>query len=161
MLIGEMPGDEEDRAGKPFVGPAGRLLDEMLHDAGISRDDTFVTNAVKHFRWQQRGKRRLHKKPTTRQIEACKPWLHAEIAVVRPTLVVCLGATASQSLLGQGFRLTQQRGRIWNTPTVGAVLPTYHPASVLRAPKEDRERNRRELVADLTTAAKLLDSSLP
>src|SRR5690348_9447530 len=115
ILLGEVPGDQEDIEGKPFVGPAGRLLDDCLDEAGIARDDVYVTNAVKHFRWEPRGKRRLHKKPTSRQIEACRPWLHAEILVIKPDIVVCLGATAAQSMLGRDFRLTKHRGKFFYT----------------------------------------------
>jgi DNA polymerase len=155
MLVGEVPGDEEDHMGHPFVGPAGRLLDEMLNDAGLSRDGVYLTNAVKHFRWEPRGKRRLHKKPSARQITACRPWLQAEILVVQPQVVVCLGATAAQSLLGKDFRVTADRGKFFKRPDVAAIIATYHPSSVLRAPTpEDRQQKRDELTADLRRAAK-------
>jgi DNA polymerase len=157
MLVGEVPGDEEDKAGHPFVGPAGRLLDAALDEAEVDRNSVFVTNAVKHFRWEPQGKRRLHKKPTRGQIEACKPWLHAEILVVQPPVIVCLGATAAQSLLGHQFRITRQRGKFFD-PSPGAngaaaIMATHHPSSILRAPdKVDRDRKREELVDDLRRA---------
>ena len=160
MFVGEIPGNDEDLAGKPFVGPAGRLLDDAMKESAIARKTAYVTNAVKHFRWEPRGKRRLHKKPSHRQIEACKPWLQAEILVVKPTLIVCLGATAAQSLLGRSFRLTQRRGEFvpnqWDT----SVMATYHPSAILRSPdKSDRDRKRREFVADLSHAAEQLKLS--
>jgi DNA polymerase len=132
------------------------LLDETLEEAGLDRAEVYVTNAVKHFRWEPRGKRRLHKKPTTRQIEACRPWLHAEILVVQPPLIVCLGATAAQSLLGRDFRITKQRGKFFDTDHA-AVMATYHPSAILRAPdKADRDRKRGEFVDELRRAAKRL-----
>lgn len=156
ILLGETPGDEEDRAGHPFVGPAGRLLDEALYEVGLDRSEVYVTNAVKHFRWEPRGKRRLHKKPTSRQIEACSPWLQAEILVIKPPLIVCLGSTAAQSLLGRDFRITRQRGKFFNTD-LAAVMATYHPSAILRAPdKADRERKRTEFIQDLRQAANRL-----
>jgi uracil-DNA glycosylase len=140
MLLGEMPGDEEDKQGHPFVGPAGRLLDGALDEAGIGREDVYVTNAVKHFRWEPRGKRRLHKKPSARQIEACKPWLHAEILVVQPPMIVCLGATAAQTMLGRNFRITKGRGRFFRGDKAAWLVATYHPSAILRAPKkQDRD----------------------
>jgi uracil-DNA glycosylase family protein len=155
ILLGEVPGDEEDKQGKPFVGPAGRLLDDCLDEAGIARDDVYVTNAVKHFRWEPRGKRRLHKKPTSRQIEACRPWLHAEILVIKPDVVVCLGATAAQAMLGRDFRLTKHRGEFFHSDEVDWITATYHPSAVLRAPdKTARDRMRAEFVEDLQNAAK-------
>jgi DNA polymerase len=157
MLVGETPGDEEDRAGKPFVGPAGRLLDVALAEAGLDRRSVYVTNAVKHFRWEPRGKRRFHKKPSARQIEACKPWLQAEILIVKPPTIVCLGATAAQALLGRDFRISQQRGRFFKTTWAESVMATHHPSAVLRAPeKADRDQKRRELIVDLRHAAKRL-----
>jgi DNA polymerase len=157
MLLGEMPGDQEDIQGKPFVGPAGRLLDEALEEAGIAHNDVYVTNAVKHFRWEQRGKRRLHKKPSAQQIQACKPWLHAEILVVKPEIIVCLGATAAQMMLGRAFRITRNRGQIFDRADLASILATYHPAAVLRAPERaNRERMRSDLVADLHTAVRHL-----
>jgi DNA polymerase len=157
ILLGEVPGDEEDKQGHPFVGPAGRLLDNALEEAGIGRGDVYVTNAVKHFRWEPRGKRRLHKKPTTRQIEACKPWLLAEILVIEPEVIVCLGATAAQSMLGRDFRITKHRGKFFKSEHAAWLMATYHPSAVLRAPeKEDRDRMRAEFVEDLHHAAERL-----
>jgi uracil-DNA glycosylase len=154
VLLGEVPGDEEDQQGHPFVGPAGRLLDEALEEVGLARDEVYVTNAVKHFRWEPRGKRRLHKKPTTRQIEACRPWLNAEILVVKPQIIVCLGATAAQAMLGRGFRITTQRGKFFRSEKTAWITATYHPSAILRAPdRGDRERKRHEFVGDLHQAA--------
>jgi DNA polymerase len=154
ILVGEVPGDEEDKQGKPFVGPAGRLLDDSLQEAGIPRDKVYVTNAVKHFRWEPRGKRRLHKKPTSRQIEACRPWLHAEILVIQPDVIVCLGATAAQTLLGRDFRLTKHRGEFFHGYGADWITATYHPSAIFRAPqKADRDRMRAEFVEDLQSAA--------
>ncbi len=160
VLVGEQPGDQEDLAGKPFVGPAGRLLDELLSEAGIGRDDIYVTNAVKHFKWQQRGKRRLHAKPTAREVTACRPWLEAELESVQPAGVVCLGATAAQSLLGNKFRLTRQHGDLLENSEVSAawIMATWHPSAVLRAPDRARRGELRKLViADLAEARKRLD----
>jgi uracil-DNA glycosylase len=158
VLIGEMPGDREDIEGKPFVGPAGRLLDETLEEAGIARDDVYVTNAVKHFRWEPRGKRRLHKSPAARHIEACRPWLQAEILVIEPQVLVLLGAVAAKSLLGSDFRISKSRGKLLTTPAKYVALATHHPAAVLRSPRsEDRDRKRGELIADLKRAARELD----
>ena len=152
LLLGEMPGDEEDKLGKPFVGPAGRLLDEALDAAGIDRHDVYVTNAVKHFRWEPRGKRRLHKKPSARQIEACRLWLHAEILVVKPRVIVCLGATAAQAMLGRDFRVTKSRGQFFPGED-STLMATYHPSAILRAPKKSaRDRMRQEFVHDLQGA---------
>jgi DNA polymerase len=157
MLLGEMPGDEEDRTGEPFVGPAGRLLHDCLDEASIDRDDVYVTNAVKHFRWEPRGKRRLHKKPSARQIEACKPWLHAEILVVKPKIVACLGATTAQSLMGRNFRVTKQRGQFLETDGGQLITATYHPSAILRVPDASmRERMRGEFVDDLRAASQRL-----
>jgi DNA polymerase len=154
MLVGETPGDEEDLQGKPFVGPAGRLLDLALEQAGLDRSEVFVTNAVKHFRWEPRGKRRLHKKPSTRQIEACRPWLQAEILTVAPPVIVCLGATAAQALLGRDFRISKQRGKFFSSDEEAKIMATHHPSAVLRAPDDaDRRRKRRELIDDLRHAA--------
>jgi DNA polymerase len=154
ILVGEVPGDEEDKQGHPFVGPAGRLLDEALEQAGVSRDEVYVTNAVKHFRWEPRGKRRLHKKPTARQIEACRPWLQSEILVVKPRVIVCLGATAAQSILGPTFRITKQRGKFFAGEQAW-ITATYHPSAILRAPDQvDRDKKRGELIEDLRRAVK-------
>ena len=138
MLVGEQPGDKEDQEGKPFVGPAGNILDKALVAAGIDRRDVYVTNAVKHFKWEPRGKRRIHKKPNQLEIMACRPWLEAEIAVVKPEVVVCLGATAAQSLLGSSFKVTQRRGEMIRHHLAPYVTATVHPSSILRAPDEER-----------------------
>jgi DNA polymerase len=158
MLVGEQPGDQEDRAGRPFVGPAGRLLDEALAEAGIDRDAVYVTNAVKHFKWKTRGKRRIHQKPTWGEVAACRPWLDGELEAVRPDVLVLLGATAAQSLLGRTFRVTQSRGEpIENTGLARFTVATVHPSAVLRERDDDARRTARELlVADLRAAAALL-----
>jgi uracil-DNA glycosylase family protein len=157
MLVGEQPGDQEDRQGKPFVGPAGRLLDEALEEAGIDRGQAYVTNAVKHFKWKARGKRRLHQKPTWSELAACRPWLEAEIAVVHPRVLVCLGASAAQSVIGREFRVTRQRGVPVESDLAEHVLATIHPSAVLRAPDDDARRAEREgLVRDLRVVAGLL-----
>ncbi len=157
MLVGEQPGDYEDRQGRPFVGPAGRLLDEALEEAGIDRSTVYVTNAVKHFKWEARGKRRIHQKPNAREVSACKPWLEAEIAVVRPRVIVCLGATAAQSLLGPQFRVSRQRGQLVESPLAPKVMATVHPSSILRAQDvETREAERALFVKDLEKIAPLL-----
>jgi DNA polymerase len=149
MLIGEQPGDSEDLAGVPFVGPAGRLLDDALAAAGIPRDQTYVTNAVKHFKFTRRGKRRIHDKPTRYEIAACRPWLGAELEAIAPDIVVVLGATAAQALLGSAFRVTKERGQALDTDLATYTFATVHPASVLRAPDEDLRREAREaLLAD-------------
>jgi uracil-DNA glycosylase family protein len=159
VLIGETPGDEEDKSGHPFVGPAGALLGEALGAAGIDRTEVFVTNAVKHFKWESRGKRRLHAKPSSREIAACRPWLDSELDLIRPEVVVCLGATASQAILGRGFRVTRHRGEKMTTP-VGTVVATYHPAAVLRAPDPGRRHQmKQELIEDLRVAASLIAKS--
>ena len=152
MLVGGQPGDQEDVQGRPFVGPAGKLLDRALADAGIDRSDTYVTNAVKHFKWVPRGKRRIHSKPSSYEIRACAPWLAAEIAAVSPALVVCLGATAAQALLGTGFRVTKGRGRVLKAEGGYPVLATLHPSAILRGPSDARDRAYAELVADLRCA---------
>jgi DNA polymerase len=153
MLVGEQPGDQEDKQGHPFVGPAGHLLDESLELAGIPRDDVYVTNAVKHFKWEPRGKRRLHAKPSAREMKACLPWLEAEIDVIKPKTIVCLGATAAQSLLGSAFRLTQHRGEFQKTRFAACLLATVHPSSILRIPDSaDRAAAREQFVADLKLA---------
>jgi uracil-DNA glycosylase len=153
VLVGEMPGDEEDREGEPFVGPAGWLLDSALVEAGIERNEVYLTNAVKHFRWEPQGNKRLHKKPSARQITACRPWLEAEFAAIRPRIVVCLGATAAQAILGRDFRVSTDRGKLREYGDGICVVATYHPSAVLRAPKRaDRDRMRRMLVDDLHLA---------
>jgi uracil-DNA glycosylase family protein len=156
MFVGEQPGDQEDKAGKPFVGPAGRLFDEALEAAGIDRSVTYVTNAVKHFKWQARGKRRIHQKPNWTEMTACRPWLEAELAVVKPRVLVLLGATAAQSLLGREFRVTQHRGELLDSELAEAVTATVHPSSILRGEPEERERNFAAFVDDLSVVARLL-----
>ena len=149
MFVGEQPGDKEDLAGHPFVGPAGAVLDRALEEAGIDRADVYVTNAVKHFKWEPRGKRRIHKKPNAMEIAACRPWLDAEIEAVQPKVIVCLGATAAQALLGKDFRVTKSRGQIIE-PEGKTMLATVHPSSILRAPDDETRRLEREsFVADL------------
>src|SRR5690606_19728737 len=128
------PGDQEDQQGRPFVGPAGRLLDEALEESGIERDEVYVTNAVKHFKWEPRGKRRLHRKPSAREMAACQPWLDAEAEVINPQVIVCLGATAAQRFLGRDFRITRQRGQLFETDRDWQILATWHPSAILRAP---------------------------
>jgi DNA polymerase len=155
MFLGEQPGDQEDLAGKPFVGPAGKMLDRALEEAGIDRTEVYVTNTVKHFKWEPRGKRRLHKKPNSREIAACRPWLEAELRLVRPGLLVCLGATAAQAILGPEFRVTQERGKVLKSALAPKVLATVHPSSLLRQPDEEsREREYNLFVADLRAAAR-------
>jgi uracil-DNA glycosylase len=158
VFVGEQPGDKEDLAGRPFVGPAGRILDQALEAAGIDRRLAYVTNAVKHFKWQARGKRRIHQKPNSAELAACRPWLDAELAVVKPKVVVALGATAAQALLGRSFRVTKQRGEpIEGTGIAEYVIATFHPSSILRQETEDdRQRAMDDLVADLRIVAKLL-----
>jgi uracil-DNA glycosylase family protein len=157
MLVGEQPGDKEDLEGKPFVGPAGAMLTRALSDAGIDPATVYVTNAVKHFSWEPRGKRRIHKKPRASEIRACRPWLEAEIASVRPRVIVALGATAAQSLLGTGFKLTAQRGQAIASPLAEAVVATIHPSAILRAPDtESRRAALAEFVRDLKAAAAFL-----
>jgi uracil-DNA glycosylase len=157
MLVGEQPGHEEDLAGRPFVGPAGRLLDRALEAAGLDRMRVYVTNVVKHFNWEPRGKWRIHKKPTAWEIRACRPWLASELAAVRPRAIVCLGATAAQSLLGRGVRVTQSRGEPIPSTLARYVIATIHPSAVLRAPDEAaRHATMERLVKDLTAVARLL-----
>jgi uracil-DNA glycosylase family protein len=155
MFVGEQPGDQEDLAGRPFVGPAGRLLDEALVDAGIDRKAVYVTNVVKHFKWQGRGKRRIHQKPNWSEIAACRPWLEAELNVVQPRVLVCLGATAAQALLGRQFRVTRERGRPVESELAEHVIATVHPSSILRDP-ETRDQEYAAFVDDLKVVAKLL-----
>lgn len=157
LFIGEQPGDKEDLEGRPFVGPAGAMLDKALVEAGIDRKQTYVTNAVKHFKWEPRGKRRIHKKPNSLEIAACRPWLDVEIELVKPEVVVCLGATAARSLLGRSFRVTQQRGQLMPFSTAPFVLATVHPSSILRAPDEESRHREYELfVNDLRVVAQAL-----
>lgn len=157
MFVGEQPGDREDIEGKPFVGPAGRVLDEALKEAGIDRGTVYVTNAVKHFKWKPQGKRRLHQKPNAAEINACRPWLDGEIAVVKPHLLVLLGATAAQALLGRDFRVSLQRGQLIERPGLPPVMATVHPSSILRAPDDEtRELEMRAFVQDLKLSAQHL-----
>jgi uracil-DNA glycosylase family protein len=159
MFVGEQPGDQEDLAGHPFVGPAGRLLDEALIEAGINRDEVYVTNVVKHFKWSpaERGRRRIHKKPRYSEIHACRPWLDAELNAVKPQMLVCLGATAAQSLLGRDFSVTRQRGKLVESVLAPNVMATVHPSSILRAPDHDsRQSLMKEFVRDLIGVADTL-----
>jgi uracil-DNA glycosylase len=157
MFVGEQPGDYEDQMGRPFVGPAGRLLDRALEEAGIDRATVYVTNVVKHFKWEPRGKRRIHSKPNAAEISACRPWLETEIALVRPRIIVCLGATAAQALLGKSFKVTRQRGEFLPTPLAPAIMATVHPSSLLRAPDEETRREEtRRFVEDLQRVAEWL-----
>ena len=159
MLVGEQPGDREDRSGRPFVGPAGALLNDALAAAGISRQETYVTNAVKHFKWEPRGKRRIHKKPNAAEIQACLPWLEAEIGLIQPKVIVCLGATAAQALLGKTFRVTRQRGELIRSEKFPGVsfLATLHPSAILRAPDEEtRLKENARFIEDLKKAAQAL-----
>jgi DNA polymerase len=159
MLVGEQPGNDEDLSGHPFVGPAGKLLDRALVDAGIDRAAVYVTNVVKHFKWEPRGKRRIHKKPGAREIAACRPWLDTEIALVRPRAIVCLGATAAQALLGKTFKVTEHRGELVDSPLAPIVLATVHPSSLLRAPDEEtRHRETARFIDDLRVVARRLTS---
>ena len=157
MLVGEQPGDKEDLAGRPFVGPAGRLLDQALEEAGIDRTGVYVTNAVKHFKWEPRGKRRLHKRPDAVEVAACRPWLDREIELVRPRVVVCLGATAAQALLGRSFKVTRQRGEVFAQPAGHVITATVHPSSILRAPDAaSRDSELAAFTEDLRQVAKHL-----
>jgi uracil-DNA glycosylase family protein len=149
VFIGEQPGDEEDRKGRPFVGPAGRLFDRALREAGIERLEVYITNAVKHFKFEERGKRRIHKKPTAAEARACRPWLEAEMAAIRPDILVCLGATAAQSVFGAAYRVTQQRGIFQEHEWAPRATSTVHPSAILRAPEELRHEEFRRLVDDL------------
>ena len=160
MLVGEQPGDQEDVQGRPFVGPAGRILDDALAEAGIDRSDVYVTNVVKHFKWEaaQRGKRRIHKKPRYSEIHACRPWLDAEIELVKPNVLVCLGATAAQSMLGREFSVNRQHGEVLASPLAPVVMATIHPSAILRSPdSESRRQQMRLFVADLRKAGQLAD----
>ncbi|HXI30344.1 MAG TPA: UdgX family uracil-DNA binding protein [Vicinamibacterales bacterium] len=160
MFVGEQPGNDEDLSGLPFVGPAGKLLDRALADAGIDRTAIYVTNVVKHFKWEPRGKRRIHKKPNASEIAACRPWLDTEIALVKPRAIVCLGATAAQALLGRQFKVTTGRGRFIPSPHAPLVLATVHPSSILRAPDDEaRQREMQQFVDDLRIVAKALTES--
>jgi uracil-DNA glycosylase len=157
VFVGEQPGDEEDLAGRPFVGPAGRLLDRALDEADIDRSTVYVTNVVKHFKWEPKGKRRIHAKPNSREIAACRPWLDAELNVLEPEVIVCLGATAAQALLGRQFRVSTDRGRWVKSPLAPHVLATVHPSAILRAPDDEtRHAEMERFVADLKTVAAVL-----
>jgi DNA polymerase len=156
MMVGEQPGNDEDLIGRPFVGPAGKLLDAALFEAGIDRRLVYVTNVVKHFKWEPRGKRRIHQKPNAMEIEACHPWLEAELRIVAPVVLVCLGATAAQALLGRSFRVTKERGKLIPSSLAPWVLATIHPSAVLRAPDEERDEMRRGFVADLHRVAAVI-----
>jgi uracil-DNA glycosylase family protein len=156
FLIGEQPGDREDREGRPFVGPAGRIFDEGLARAGIARERTYVTNAVKHFKWEERGKRRIHQRPSRWEIVACGPWLAAELKVVRPEVVVLMGAVAASAVMGPKFRVTRERGRVLEGPNGLPTVATVHPSSILRGPPEEREAALTEFAADLAVAASVL-----
>ena len=157
MLVGEQPGDREDLSGRPFVGPAGKLLDRALEEAGIDRSKVYVTNVVKHFKFEPRGKRRIHKKPAAEEIAACRPWLDTEIRVVNPRAIVCLGATAAQALLGRTFRLTHHRGEFIESPLAPLVTATVHPSSILRAPDDQsRHEEMQKFVDDLKVVARRL-----
>jgi uracil-DNA glycosylase family protein len=161
VFVGEQPGDEEDRQGRPFVGPAGRLLNDVLEEVGIDRDDVYVTNAVKHFKWEPRGARRLHSKPSSREMTACRPWLEAELNTIEPGCVVCLGATAAQSLLGRTFRIIRDHGKFQSTAFARRVVATYHPSAILRAPDPDARRQlRHDFTADLRKVARELTKPL-
>jgi DNA polymerase len=162
LLVGEQPGNDEDLTGRPFVGPAGRLLDRALEAAGIDRRTAYVTNAVKHFKWEARGKKRIHQKPAPGEVRACAPWLEAEIRVVRPRAVVCLGATAAQSLLGRAFKVSQRRGEILATPLAPIAMATVHPSSILRAPDDaTRHRELARFIEDLAALAAALRAPPP
>src|SRR5437867_2619962 len=157
FFVGEQPGNEEDLTGQPFVGPAGRLLNNALAEAGIDRAQTYVTNVVKHFKWEPRGKRRIHKKPNAGEIAACRPWLEAEISLVKPKVIVCLGATAAQALLGPKFRVSKQRGEFIKSTLEAYVVATVHPSSILRAPDDETHRTEKRLfIADLKRFARVL-----
>lgn len=159
MMIGEQPGDQEDKQGKPFVGPAGKLLDKALNEAEIDRSKVYVTNAVKHFKWEPRGKLRIHKKPSMKEIAACRPWLDAEMETVRPKLIVALGATAAQGLLGSSFRITQDHGKLQDVAGLPPIIATLHPSAILRAQTdEERHAQMRTLVDDLREAARIARS---
>ncbi|HEX9941898.1 MAG TPA: UdgX family uracil-DNA binding protein [Thermoanaerobaculia bacterium] len=161
FFIGEQPGDQEDLAGKPFVGPAGRVLDEALVAAGIPRQEVFVTNAVKHFKWEPRGKRRIHGKPSTGEVKACRPWLETELALIQPEVIVCLGSTAAQALMGPKFKITVERGKFFETPWAPWLTTTFHPSAILRMPDDVKRREAREMfVDDLRLVAKRLRAAV-
>jgi DNA polymerase len=159
MFVGEQPGDQEDREGRPFVGPAGRILDQALQEVGINRSEAYVTNAVKHFKWEPRGTRRIHSKPNARELTACKPWLMAELQVVKPIMIVCLGATAAQDLMGKDFRITRERGKGFkDTPYAPWLMATYHPSAILRMPDEAARANAmKEFISDMRKVKQRID----
>jgi len=160
LFVGEQPGNEEDLSGKPFVGPAGRLLVDALTEAGIDRTQTYVTNVVKHFKWEPRGKRRIHKKPNAGEIAACRPWLEAEIGLIKTKVIVCLGATAAQALLGPKFRVSKQRGQFIESTLAPYILATVHPSSILRAPDDEtRHVEKRRFIDDLKKVARVLSKN--
>jgi DNA polymerase len=160
ILVGEQPGDSEDVAGKPFVGPAGKIMDRALEEAGIDRKEVYVTNAVKHFKWEPRGKRRIHKKPNSREVAACRPWLEAELRLVRPKLLVVLGSTAGQAVFGPSFRVTRERGKVLSSKFAPKVVATVHPSSLLRQPDEEsRHREYKKFVSDLRVAVRAAGST--
>ncbi len=159
LMVGEQPGDQEDLAGRPFVGPAGKLLDRALVDAGIDRGEVYVTNAVKHFKWVRAGKRRLHQKPNSREIGACRVWLDAEFELVQAEVVVALGATAAQALMGKKFRVTQQRGEVFDVPWARGLVATIHPSAILRAPSGEHEKMYAEFVTDLKRVAEFCEAA--
>jgi len=160
FFVGEQPGNEEDLTGQPFVGPAGRLFNDALAEAGIDRAQTYVTNVVKHFKWEPRGKRRIHKKPNSSEIAACRPWLEAEIALVKPKVIVCLGATAAQALLGPTFRVLKQRGQFIESTLSPYIMTTVHPSSILRAPDDEtRHAEKRRFIDDLKKVARVISKN--
>lgn len=160
VFVGEQPGNDEDLSGKPFVGPAGKLLDKALVEAGIRRNEVYVTNAVKHFKWEPKGKRRIHKKPGAREIAACRPWLDAELEVLKPKVLVCLGATAAQALLGKSFLVSKRRGELIQSTLAPRVMATVHPSSILRAPDdESRHAEMEKFIADLKKVASVIGES--
>ncbi len=160
LFVGEQPGNEEDLSGKPFVGPAGRLLNDALDEAGIDRSLTYITNVVKHFKWEPRGKRRIHKKPNAGEIAACRPWLEAEISLIKPKVIVCLGATAAQALLDPKFRVSKQRGQFIESTLAPYILATVHPSSILRAPDDETRRvEKRRFIDDLKKVAHVLSKN--
>ena len=158
IFVGEQPGDEEDLKGRPFVGPAGRLFDKALEQAGIDRQRIYLTNAVKHFKWKPQGKRRLHQKPNAAEIRACDPWLRSELILIQPRILVCLGATAAQSLLGKDFRVTQMRGKWLESELAPNTIATIHPSAILRTPSDTREAAYRDFVSDLLAVSEAMAS---
>lgn len=158
IFVGEQPGDEEDLSGRPFVGPAGRLFDKALAEAGIDREKIYLTNTVKHFKWKPQGKRRIHQKPNASEINACDPWLRSEITLIKPRILVCLGATAAQALFGKQFRVTQMRGQWLDSPLAEKTMATIHPSAILRTPSDLRDQAYADLISDLLTVAEAIDA---